>query len=81
MIFIEDGDVLCRWPCSQRYDLESGGKTAALHITLASREACTRRRRRVGTRGGRCKNREERPGTGFARRDFRPDSIFRFAPA
>ncbi len=33
MIFIEDGDVLCRWPCSQRYDLESGGKTAALHIT------------------------------------------------
>jgi len=73
MIFIEDRGVLCRWPCSQYYNLESGGKTAALHIMLANPEACTRRRRTVGTRGGRCKTREERRGRGFARRDFRPD--------
>src|SRR5882762_4888464 len=81
MIFIKDGDVLRRWRCSKYYDLESGGKTAALHIMLANLGFCTRRRRRVGTRGGHCKNREERPGRGFARRDFRLESIFRFALA
>src|SRR5712671_1116299 len=64
-----------------RFNLESGGKTAALHIRLASLGVCTRRRRTVGTTGGRCKNREERPGTGFVRRDFRLESIFRFALA
>src|SRR6266849_8215768 len=69
--------VRWRWP----FDLKSGGKTAALQITLASRGVCTRLRRRGGTRGGRCRNREERPGTGFARRDFRLGSIFHFALA